>query len=142
MRLNKSSILAALALLDEALVIVLVVLGTVWLLGRLGLPASPVEAAIAVSPLALFLAIALIKVMESASRPPAVGFESMEGKKGVVRAVIEGGRLIVEVEGELWSAECRGCEARVGERVVVVGVKGLTLIVEKAEERREVLGGL
>jgi membrane protein implicated in regulation of membrane protease activity len=142
-RPSRELVIAAIAILDEALIIAAVVLGAIWLSSRLGLPVTPQEAAIAVAPLAVFAALAVIKAVESLSRPPAVGAESMEGKEGVVRAVVaEGGRLklIVEVEGELWSAECRGCEARVGERVVVVAVRGLTLLVKPAEGRSEVLG--
>lgn len=136
-----TSLIAALAILDEALLIILVVLGAIWLSTRLGLPITPLEAAIAVSPLALFLAIAFMKVVETLSKPPAIGFESMEGKVGVVRAIVEESRrLLVEIEGELWNAESK-TGAKVGDKVVVVGVKGLTLIVEPLEgKRREVLG--
>ena len=140
---RREHLLAAIALLDEALIIVGVVAAALWLSSRLGLPVTPLEAVIAVSPLAVFTAIACVKAVDAISRPPSVGSESMEGKKGVIRGIIGGRvpRLIVEVEGELWHAECRGCAPRVGEKVVVVGVRGLTLIVEPAESKREVVEG-
>ena len=135
---TKEKLLILLALLDEALIIVLVVLSGIWLAQRYGL-VSPLEAAIAVSPLALFLAIAAVKAFEAFSRPPAIGVEALQGKEGFVRAVIDDVRMIVEIEGELWSAE-PASESRinVGERVVVVGVKGITLIVDKVEARSNV----
>jgi membrane protein implicated in regulation of membrane protease activity len=59
-------------------------------------------------------------------RPPAVGVEALVGAVGVVA-----GDGWVRVNGELWRA--RGAEGlRPGERVVVDGVDGLTLVVRPA----------
>jgi membrane protein implicated in regulation of membrane protease activity len=58
--------------------------------------------------------------------PPAVGVEALVGAAGVVT-----GDGWVRVNGELWRA--RGAEGlRPGERVVVDGVDGLTVVVRPA----------
>ena len=81
---------------------------------------------------ALFAAVAAA-VYRVHSRRPVVGLEALIGARGVV---IEPsgptGEVLVEVEGELWRAiHARGEMLARGERVKVVGHRGLVLIVEK-----------
>ncbi|GBF08994.1 hypothetical protein apy_07190, partial [Aeropyrum pernix] len=84
-------LLVLVALLDEAAVILIVVGGAAYLAERLGL-ASPLEAAVMVSPIALFLAVAAAKAVEAMGRKPSVGPDALEGLKGRVVEVREGGR--------------------------------------------------
>ncbi|BAN90950.1 NfeD family protein [Aeropyrum camini] len=121
-----------LALLDEAAVILLVVGGAAYLAGRLGL-LSPVEAAVMVSPVAIFLAVAAAKAVEAMARRPRVGVDALAGSRGRVVEVREGGRLLVEVEGELWRGTLLRGSVKPGDTVVVRGARGLVLLVEPEE---------
>ncbi len=81
---------------------------------------------------ALFAAVASA-VYKVHSRRPTVGPEALIGARGVVvESSRPAGEALVEVEGELWRAVHTRGEALVrGERVRVVGYRGLVLIVEK-----------
>jgi membrane-bound ClpP family serine protease len=98
--------------------------------------------------LALVLAVAIIvglaaaalvgviaKASLSASKPRAkTGVEGIVGHVGVLRSVpAPVGQVFVD--GALWRARpCLDDELRVGDHVVVEGVKGLVLSVRRAEE--------
>jgi len=125
---GRRRLLVALALLDEALVILLVVGGAAYASVRLGV-LSPVEAALIASPIALALALAVAKAVEAAGLEPRVGREALRGRAARV-VEVRGDTLLVELEGELWRAELVRGEAREGGWVRVVGVRGLTLLVE------------
>ena len=76
--------------------------------------------------LSVALAFAVYKVMR---RAPSTGSEGLVGGKGV----IVGRRQdlwLVALRGEIWNAEGAG-RLRVGDRVVVQSVDGLTLTVSK-----------
>ncbi|WP_232461734.1 NfeD family protein [Thermococcus pacificus] len=61
---------------------------------------------------------------------PQTGPESLIGKTAVVVEDLapEG---LVKIDGELWSAECIKGTAKRGEKVVIVGVKGTRVLVER-----------
>ncbi len=127
-RRRKRQLLAAIALLDEAIVIFLVIGGAAYLSVRLGV-LSPVEAALLAAPLALAMAIAVAKAVEAAGLEPRIGREALIGREArVVEA--RGSTLLVELDGELWSAEPVRGGVEPGSRVRVVGVKGIKLLVE------------
>jgi membrane-bound serine protease (ClpP class) len=84
----------------------------------------PVALAIA-GTLALFMAFALAKVVQVRRQPVEVGLTSMVGSTGVVRR--DG---YVLAHGELWRAVAADAEElRVGDRVSIEAVDGLTLRV-------------
>jgi membrane-bound serine protease (ClpP class) len=66
--------------------------------------------------------------------PIHTGEESMEGRVGIVRSVLNP-KGSVQIGGELWTAQVdeEGIKLVVGTRVVVLRVDGLRLIVRKAE---------
>jgi len=66
----------------------------------------------------------------SLEEKPLAGPEALTGKEAAVVEELnpEG---IVKLNGELWRAECRNGRAARGERVVVVGIEGTKLLVER-----------
>lgn len=64
------------------------------------------------------------------SARPKTGPESLIGKEALVIEELspEG---VVKVEGEMWRAECLNGNARRGESVTIVGIKGAKLLVER-----------
>lgn len=92
--------------------------------------------------LALFFAFGVTAVIKDRKRKVQTGREEMLGEVGrVVQELNPEG--MVKIRGELWKAESKtGKPIRVGERVRVVNVRGLTLIVvregENPDEEREV----
>lgn len=114
----------------------------------LGLTASGAAAVVAI-PVAVgvgalgagFLAIAGPKVLAARRQRPRGGAEGLAGHVGVVRrAPGPDGEGQVLVDGALWRARTRALdvngdpELRLGDRVVVDGVHGLTLSVRRAED--------
>jgi len=84
--------------------------------------------------LGLFFLFGMATVVRAHKRKPEAGKEEMIGEVGKVVEDLDPEGL-VKVHGEIWRAVSRdGSKIRVGERVKVVGIKGLTLIVEKTEE--------
>ncbi len=83
---------------------------------------------------ALFAAMAAA-VYKVHTRKPAVGPEAIIGARGVVvEPSRPAGEALIEVEGELWRAiHARGEALARGERVKVVGYRGIVLVVEKEE---------
>ncbi len=63
---------------------------------------------------------------------PSAGPESLVGKEALVIEDLspEG---VIKVAGEMWRAECLNGEAKVGNRVRIVGVEGAKLLVECPE---------
>lgn len=126
------SIEVLLAVLDEAIVILAVVGGAAYAADRLGL-LTPLEAALAASPIALFLAVATAKALTAMRARPKIGAEGLVGSIGrVVEPPSGRGFFMVEVEGELWRCVLAKGGARVGkgDRVRIVGRRGLTLVAE------------
>jgi membrane-bound serine protease (ClpP class) len=90
---------------------------------------------------AAVLGVVASKTLGAMRLPTSSGSESLVGRTGDVRAALEAGGAPgqVFVEGALWRAEAANeyeeREAlRVGDRVVVERVRGLTLCVRKAEQ--------
>ncbi|ANF21894.1 NfeD family protein [Thermococcus piezophilus] len=92
--------------------------------------------------LGLFFAFGVTTVIKDRKRKAQTGREEMLGEVGrVVQELNPEG--MVKIRGELWKAESKtGKPIRVGERVRVVNVRGLTLIVvregENPDDEREV----
>ena len=84
--------------------------------------------------LGAFFLFGMAAVIRAHKRKPEAGKEEMIGEVGkVVEDLSPEG--LVKVHGEIWRAVSKdGSKIRVGERVKVVGIRGLTLIVEKTEE--------
>ena len=80
----------------------------------------------------LFFGI-LMFALRALRAPTSMGVGSYIGKTGTARTVVEGSGGQVQLESELWSAESvDGSEKiRKGDKVEVVGVKGLRLKVRK-----------
>jgi len=83
--------------------------------------------------LALFFIFGAAAVVKAHRRKPEAGSEELIGEVGkVVEDLTPEG--VVKVHGELWKARSRdGSVIRVGEKVRVVEVNGLTLTVERIE---------
>ena len=87
--------------------------------------------------LGLFFLFGVATVVRAHKKKPEAGKEELVGKVGKVVEDLDP-EGVVKLHGELWTAESRSGERiPVGEKVKVVKVDGLTLIVEKFEERRE-----
>ena len=84
--------------------------------------------------LGLFFLFGMATVVRAHKRKPEAGKEELVGEVGKVVEDLDP-EGVVKLHGELWKAETRGEKIPVGERVRVVEVKGLTLIVEKFEEK-------
>jgi membrane-bound serine protease (ClpP class) len=77
---------------------------------------------------ALFFVVVMLAV-RAQCRPVVTGVESLIGQEGEARAALEPGGM-VQVGGELWSAESESEPIQPGQKVEVVGVKGLRLRVK------------
>jgi membrane-bound serine protease (ClpP class) len=87
--------------------------------------------------LTLFLAFAVVKVVQVRRRPSAVGAATLTGAHGTVR---RGG--LVAVKGELWQARSSdGGPLTTGDEVVVEGVEGGLQLVVHHEKRTNGAGG-
>jgi len=87
--------------------------------------------------LGLFFLFGAATVVRAHRRKPRAGKEEMIGEVGRVAEELnpEG---FVKLHGELWKAESRNGERiPVGAKVRVVGLRGLTLIVERADEAQD-----
>ena len=114
------------ALLDD-LAAALVLLLVLWLLK---VPISGVVIALLI---VFFVAFALImhrKVIPVLHRPAVTGVESMIGLEAQVTTALTP-RGLVTVNGECWTAECRGEHASAGETVRIVAVNGLKVTVRR-----------
>ena len=80
----------------------------------------------------IFLFVIAAGVRALAARSP-VGAPALVGETGIARGALSPEGQVL-VHGELWRAVVRGAPVEEGARVRVVGVKGLTLTVEKAGE--------
>ena len=82
----------------------------------------------------LFSALFFLSVgylgMEAQRKKKLTGAEGMIGEEGEVLTDFKEGKGKVFVHGEIWNAESKE-ELKKGDKIKVVGVKGLTLIVEK-----------
>jgi len=74
----------------------------------------------------LGLAVAVFKIMR---KRPTTGQQGMFGKKGVVLKT-KSGEYQIRVQGEIWKSRSPD-KLKVGDRVVVDSVDGLSLLVRK-----------
>ena len=121
---------AIIALVDELLVAGAVALLLVLLAWGTGV--FPREAALAATVVIVaFMAAVGYKAAQAQLRAPEAGPEALVGKTAaVVEDIPPQGEGMVLLEGEYWRARStRGPVAR-GEKVRIVGVEGLTLLVE------------
>ncbi|ASJ09565.1 nodulation protein NfeD [Thermococcus siculi] len=87
--------------------------------------------------LGLFFLFGVATVVRAHKRKPEAGKEELVGEVGKVMEDLDP-EGVVKLHGELWKAESRSGERiPVGEKVKVVKVDGLTLIVEKVDEKKE-----
>lgn len=87
--------------------------------------AAPAYAVVVVLSGALY-----VKLIQAMRRPPAAGLDELAHGAGEVVSV-EGGDVRVLVHGERWSARSPD-SLRVGDRVRVTGVDGMTLTVRRS----------
>lgn len=127
--MTSNRLLVALALLDEALVVILIVGGAAYAAYRLG-TATPLEAVLLASPLALFLALVTAKTLKVTKQKPMIGREALSGRSAKVVEIRSDGSLLIELDGELWRAVSVKGSPQPGGRVRIVGARGLTLLVE------------
>ncbi|MCX7623163.1 MAG: nodulation protein NfeD [Thermomicrobium sp.] len=81
---------------------------------------------------AVFLVLVFL-VARAHARRPATGKEALIGARAVVRRALEPEGLVF-VEGELWRARSLSGPVPAGHAVRIVGLDGLTLLVEPASE--------
>ena len=87
--------------------------------------------------LGLFFLFGAATVVKAHRKKPEAGREELVGQIGKVVEELDP-EGVVKLHGELWKAESRdGSRIPVGDRIRVVEVRGLTLIVERVEERKE-----
>jgi len=126
----KSRLEAAIALLDEISFITIIVIIIIYMLYNKKL-IGHLEAIITLLLYGAIISYITYKLYKIQTSNTAVGPESMIGKRGVVVEPLDPEGLI-EVEGELWKAVSKKRERiSTGEKVRVVGNRGLTLIVER-----------
>ena len=120
---------ALIAIIDEALIIIAFLLLGIYVARSAGL--IDVSTAVAVaSGVGGFIVLIAYLVIRAHSRRPAVGPEALIGMEGQVFEDLDPEGLIL-VEGEIWRARSKGGEKIPrGMKVRVIGVEGLTLIVE------------
>jgi membrane-bound serine protease (ClpP class) len=82
----------------------------------------------------LFMVI-LVYALRALKVPVVAGIESLIGRIGTARTVVEGGGGQVQLGSELWSAESVDAAESIGkgDRVEVIEVKGLRLKVRKVK---------
>ncbi len=108
-----------LGLLDELAVIGALVLASTTLAYKLNV--IGVEEAIVIAIILLAItAFIVYKVIEVHKKEVKVGIETYIGRKATV-VESKGSKLIIMVEGELWSAECEDGNIKPGDQVVIVG---------------------
>ena len=124
----KAKILGAalLASLDEILAVFILLL----LLPHLGIMVPPLYLVAALLGLAVLSYIIYLLVKPVIVRSPMVGAEALIGLKGTALTRLEPEGLIM-LEGERWKAQAVGGTIEKNEKVVVVGVEGLTLKVKR-----------
>ncbi|NJE10735.1 nodulation protein NfeD [Thermococcus sp. MAR1] len=87
--------------------------------------------------LGLFFLFGAATVIKAHRKKPEAGREELVGEVGKVVEDLDP-EGVVKLHGELWKAESKdGNRIPVGEKIRVAEVKGLTLIVERIEDRRE-----
>ncbi len=120
---------ALIAVIDEALIVIAFLLLGIYIARSAGL--IDVSTAVAVaSGVGGFIVLIAYLVIRVHSRRPAVGPEALLGMEGQVFEDLNPEGLVL-VEGEIWRARSRGGEKIPrGMKVRVIGVEGLTLIVE------------
>lgn len=97
----------------------IVALPVLWLL--------PIEVAVPVYSVAVGISIAVYATAIKAWRMPVRnGMDALPGAAGrVVR--LQGRKVVLNVNGELWSADIEGEPTAIGDEVVVAGFKGFRL---------------
>ncbi|WP_297521342.1 NfeD family protein [Thermococcus sp.] len=122
------SFLKLLALMADELVVLILFL--------LLLPAVGIE--VPLTPLLVLVLVLLVKDIliapyvlgGGAEKRPEIGPESLLGGTAVVVEDLTPDGL-VRLNGELWSAKCVNGTARRGEEVVIIGVSGAKVLVER-----------
>ena len=82
---------------------------------------------------AIFFSVVISMAVRSQLRKPSTGPEGMAGEEGEAATDIDG-KGKVHVVGELWDARCDRT-VRKGEKVIVKGLEGMTLVVEPVKGR-------
>jgi len=127
-RTVKDWLLITASLLDDAAVVVIVLL-VLWFLK------IPISLPVIILLVLLFVATVFIMhklVIPALRRRKVTGSEGMLGLEGrVVKSLKPGGT--VSVKGEYWTARSVDKNISVGEQVEIVGIDGLTLHVKRKE---------
>jgi len=82
---------------------------------------------------AIFFSVVISMAVRSQLRRPSTGREGMVGEEGEAVTDIDG-KGKVRVVGELWDARCDRT-VRKGDKVIVKGLEGMTLVVEPVKDR-------
>lgn len=127
-----SKLEVTLALSDEILIIALAAAAVIVALSALGI-LDVVSAAIIGIFLAVFFGIVFIKVWQAQVKRPAVGAESLIGRRGIAVSDLDPEGTIF-VEGAYWTARAPYL-IRKGEEVEVIGHEGLVLSVRGKGEK-------
>ncbi len=122
-----SNLLKAIVLvLDEALLVGLVLV-VLW---QLGVDLSPGVIIAVVVVLAIWILVLYRIIVSLVRRKQVGGREGMIGLQGkVVTPLTPEG--VIKIRGELWKASCADDSISSQEEVIVVGIEGLRLLVER-----------
>jgi len=126
---------AIFALVDELVAALLVVIVLVLFLERVNVISLHSALMLSATIVAGFTIVGYLAAKEQLKRPQA-GVEALIGKFGKAIDELNPSGIVV-VNGEYWSAtSIKNKSIKRGAKVVVKGVKGLTLLVDEVEEQK------
>jgi len=123
---RKAWLVVLFSLVDEAVILVLVVLGLWYFHVKISWPLVLVVGLLMVA----FVFIVHKAIIPSLLRKKLTGREGMIGTVGRVTESLDPSGTVI-IKGEYWQARCTGDGIGVGEEVEVVRIAGLTLEVKK-----------
>lgn len=121
------------ALLDEVLIVVLILFGVFYVLTYFKVVG--IVEAICISLLVMgVIVFVAYKIYSAHYRRPEIGPESIVGRVGEV-VDSRGDKGMMVLDGELWKFECVEGRVNRGDKVVVLGISGLTVKVKPLERK-------
>ena len=86
-------------------------------------------------PILIFGVIVNFKMMQSMKLPVRTGLQEMVGREALVVGDIDPEGK-VRINSEIWTATAKGRRYEEGEKVKIIGARGLVLVVENPQDKR------
>lgn len=86
-------------------------------------------------PILIFGVIVNFKMMQSMKLPVKTGLEEMIGRDAIVIDDLDPEGK-VRINSEIWTATAKGGRYEQGEKVKIIGARGLLLVVENPQDKR------